>query len=587
VTVGTADQPLHIHRTTRPTPGGKTVPSFTFSSVRTKILGAFALVSLIAVIVGVLTVTRVNHVADTTERIQDENVDPMAEVGELRANLWKSSSDGILNIFVPSEETLADAEADKAAIAESVAKLDAMPGMADNAAWKEWRTDYDAYLVAVEGLGTLSADSVTTIDPAALEAYNVAWAATLDGAKGLAESMRTNADSMAADVVDDANGTSTLTIVLVTVLVAAALALGLTLARSIVRPLRKTVEVLDRVAEGDLTQRLDVAAKDEVGQAGHAVNRMLDRTAAAMRAIGTNAATLAGSSEQLSEVSQNMGASAEETSAQSGAASAAAEQVSANVQTVATAADEMSSSIREIAGSANEAARVATTAVTVAESTNATVTKLGDSSAEIGEVIKVITSIAEQTNLLALNATIEAARAGEAGKGFAVVANEVKELAKETARATEDIGNKILAIQADAANAVSAIGEITSVISQINDIQTTIASAVEEQTATTNEIGRSVGEAARGASEIAGNVSGVAQAAHETAEGAANTLQAASSLARMAEELTRLVGQFRLEEEKAVASFDDLQFAPVPTPAPEPGFDYEAPVSTNGHHAGV
>ena len=180
------------------------------------------------------------------------------------------------------------------------------------------------------------------------------------------------------------------------------------------------------------------------------------------------------------------------------------------------------------------------------------------------------------------NATIEAARAGAAGKGFAVVANEVKELAQETAQATEDIARRVQAIQADTEGAVDAIGQISSIITSINDHQLTIASAVEEQTATTNEIGRSVGEAARGASEIAGNVSGVAQAAHETAEGASDTLRAASELARMADELTRLVGQFRLEEVATSPTYPET--VPVPVPASEPAFDYTAPVSTNGHH---
>ena len=207
---------------------------------------------------------------------------------------------------------------------------------------------------------------------------------------------------------------------------------------------------------------------------------------------------LASSSEELNKVSQSMGANADETATQANVVSAAAEQVSNNVQTVATGADEMGASIKEIAKNTAEATRVAASAVRTAEVTNATISKLGQSSAEIGQVIKVITSIAQQTNLLALNATIEAARAGEAGKGFAVVANEVKELAKETAKATEDISRKIEAIQGDTNGAVSAIGQISQVIGQISDIQTTIASAIEEQSATTNEIGRTLAEAAQG-----------------------------------------------------------------------------------------
>lgn len=255
--------------------------------------------------------------------------------------------------------------------------------------------------------------------------------------------------------------------------------------------------------------------------------------------------TLASSAAELTAVSQQMAANSEETATQASVVSAAAEQVSRNIGTVATATEEMGASIKEIAKSANEAARVATSAVKVAEKTNVTVSKLGESSAEIGNVIKVITSIAQQTNLLALNATIEAARAGEAGKGFAVVANEVKELAKQTAKATEDIGRRIDAIQADTRSSVDAIAQISTIISQINDIQTTIASAVEEQTATTGEISRNVGEAALGSREIAQNVMGVAQAARSTTEGATNTKGSADELSRMATELQRLVTSLR------------------------------------------
>lgn len=262
-------------------------------------------------------------------------------------------------------------------------------------------------------------------------------------------------------------------------------------------------------------------------------------------ALESTVHTLASSAQELTAVSQQMAANSEETSSQANVVSAAAEQVSRNVGTVASATEEMGASIKEIAKNTHEAARVATSAVKVAEKTNATVYKLGESSAEIGNVIKVITSIAQQTNLLALNATIEAARAGEAGKGFAVVANEVKELAKQTAKATEDIGRKIEAIQADTKGAVDAIAQIGTIISQINDIQSTIASAVEQQTATTAEISRNVNEAAIGSREIAQNVMGVAQAARSTTEGAANTKSSADELARMAAELQHLITRLK------------------------------------------
>ena len=255
------------------------------------------------------------------------------------------------------------------------------------------------------------------------------------------------------------------------------------------------------------------------------------------------------SATTLKEVSSTMAAAAEETSNQSAVVSSAAEEVNANMSTVASAAEEMTSSIKEISNNASEAARVSQEAVSVATSTNETINSLGERSEEIGNVIKVISSIAQQTNLLALNATIEAARAGEAGKGFAVVANEVKELAKQTAGATDDITVKIEAIQSTTNDAVRAIGEISNIIGAINDISSTIASAVEEQAATTNEISRNVAESATGAQEIAQNITGVATAANETANGANQNLTAADNLSALASELGNLLN--RMQSERA------------------------------------
>jgi methyl-accepting chemotaxis protein len=257
--------------------------------------------------------------------------------------------------------------------------------------------------------------------------------------------------------------------------------------------------------------------------------------------VAENAQTLSSASEELTANSQQMVANAEETSLQAGVVSTGAQRVSANVQTVAAGSEQMSASIREIAKNAQEAAKVASIGVKAAGSATDTISKLGLSSEEIGKVIKTITSIARQTNLLALNATIEAARAGEAGKGFAVVANEVKELAKETAKATEDISQKIESIQADTKHAVDAISEINVVINKINDYQNTIASAVEEQTATTNEINRNITEAARGSTEIAENILGVANSAKNTSLGASDSEKAALELAKLASALQSTV----------------------------------------------
>jgi len=298
-------------------------------------------------------------------------------------------------------------------------------------------------------------------------------------------------------------------------------------------------------AEGRVATRADAAKHHgDYRKIVDGVNRTLDAVVEPLRVTAENAASLASSSEELTAVSQQMAGNAEETATQANVVSAASEQVSRNVSSVASASEQMQASIREIAKNANESARVAKNAVSVAQSTNETVKKLGESSQEIGNVIKVITSIAQQTNLLALNATIEAARAGEAGKGFAVVANEVKELAKQTAKATEDIGQKIEAIQGDTKGAVTAIEEISTIINQINDISNSIASAVEEQTATTNEIGRSVTEAAKGVGDIAKNIGGVALAAKNTTQGASDTQKASQELSQMAAQLQKVVAKF-------------------------------------------
>ncbi len=268
------------------------------------------------------------------------------------------------------------------------------------------------------------------------------------------------------------------------------------------------------------------------------------RQAEIMEQLALTASSVMENSNSLNSISQQMTGNAEETATQAGIVSAASEEVSKNVEVVSTGAQQMLTSIREIAKSANEAARVAKNAVGVAENTNTTISKLGESSIEIGKVIKVITTIAQQTNLLALNATIEAARAGEAGKGFAVVANEVKELAKETAKATEEIGRKIDTIQGDTRSAVTAIAEVSGIINQINDISNVIAAAVEEQTATTNEIGRNVSQAAQGTNEIARNISGVATAARNTSSGAADMQTSVATLTKVANKLDELVAKF-------------------------------------------
>lgn len=329
------------------------------------------------------------------------------------------------------------------------------------------------------------------------------------------------------------------------VLAAVTIAIGLLLSKRIIRALEQLRAVAERTASGDLTARVEYRSHDELGHLADSTNAMVDSLRGILSVIGDRAVTLATASEELSSVSSQLIGSAEETSRQASGVSRGSEQISRNVESVSVSVEQMTASIQEISKNTSQAARVATIAAGEADATTAAVSKLGASSLEIGKVVEVINTIAQQTNLLALNAAIEAARAGEAGKGFAVVANEVKELANETAAATKDISLKIEVIQSDTGEAIQAIAKISETIQQIKDISNSIAAAIEQQHATSGEIGRNLAEAARGTGEISTGIGKVAAIAHDTAGGSENTQRAAEELARLAVELRSLTNRFR------------------------------------------
>ena len=402
----------------------------------------------------------------------------------------------------------------------------------------------DAYLASADQIIRTAGQDVTAAR-AAYPTFLTAFEALEADLPAVGEAIAADADE-AAQADEEQRSSAVAALVTVALGGVALLALlGWVVTRSVVRPLNQVGAVLAGLAEGDLRGTTGISSRDEVGRMAAALETSMGNMRAVLATIGDTTQTLASATEELSASSHGMTRLAEDSSTQSGVVAGAAGQVSSNVQTVAAGAEEMGASIREIARNAAEVARVAAQAVVVADGTNAKVAKLGESSVEIASVVKVITSIAEQTNLLALNATIEAARAGDAGKGFAVVANEVKELAQETARATQDITARVEAIRADTGGAVQAIAAISSIIAQINDSQSTIAAAVEEQTATTTEMNRNVAEAAVSAGSIAENIDAVATTARATTDAMAEARTALDEVTRMAASLHTAIGTFR------------------------------------------
>jgi methyl-accepting chemotaxis protein len=526
------------------------VPPWRRVGLRRRLLAAILLVAVTTLGVGLFGIQRMGVISDQAEQVYTDGAVPLDRLRTLQAEWWQFAAlTARTNIPDLPPETIAKAREEQAATLERFtahrAELSGLSLSAETrAAAEEFTGAVDSYMTQLEQVQQVAAaGDMKALVPliGRLESTEVAVSTSLVAATAAASA---GAEATAQEAVDAyASGRAwTLTIIALGLIVSVVLAT--LVARSVTRPVQRVREVLDRVAGGDLSVRVGETGGAEIGEVARSLDHTLDAIGGVLTLVGDSAQRLEGASQKLNAASDAIADNARTAAGQAGVVVSSAGEVAASVDTVATGSSQMESAIREIAQNATAAARVAGQAVTVAESTTRTVGKLGESSQEIATVVKLINGIAEQTNLLALNATIEAARAGEAGKGFAVVASEVKELAQETARATEDISRRVEAIQGDTAGAVDAISQISSVIGEINDFQATIAAAVEEQTATTNEMNRNVAEAAGGSRDIAAAITGLAAGTEETNARVSDAQRAAAELARMSGELQDAIRRF-------------------------------------------
>jgi len=528
------------------------------STVKTKLVVSFGLILFFTLIVGGISIYGYYVMGKSTDWLYEQGSKGIEDSKQLQidaASLDIELNHLLLASTLPNknegqalrEQALANIEKLTTSLQENIKRANAkIIRSKTRVEFNELVEDFDIYLIAIEQVAIVEKSS-----PSA--ATTMYFGEKFQGfkpriTKNLQDFVDAKLESaslfnQAAESAKYYAIISTLVTILISIVLS--ILIGIRFRHSIIDPLNKTKEALNALAESRLNTTIEgINYAGVVGQIAQSTQTLQNNLRGAIQEISNNALMISASSEELAAVSAQLNANAEETSSQANEVAQSSDIVSQNTQSVATSTEEFSSSIREISINAMEASRVANKAVTIANNTNQQMSKLSNSSIQIGEVVAVIADIAEQTNLLALNATIEAARAGELGKGFAVVANEVKELARSTAKATSEIGQSIDAIQADAKAAIESIVEITQIINKIDDISGIIASAVEEQAATVSEISRNISTSAGSSARITETVEAVALASQGISSGSSEIQNSSAELAKVAAKLKDLVSKF-------------------------------------------
>jgi methyl-accepting chemotaxis protein len=515
-------------------------------SIQTRLLAAFLTVVAVMVGVGAFNVYQQQQLDARARAMTVRDVTPLADLRAAQAAHQQAVVMSMVMRDVQAEALEKGLAANLAAATEGLGRLRHSAPAELRPAVDELIAHRETFLASHEArmAATAAGDhaKAAELDGQASGQYQQ----TIDDFADLADTLTADAEAQRQMISDAAEQSRTVTIAAVGAGAVLAILLGVAVARSVRRPVNALMVSIDKVAAGDLSHEVPVTSQDEIGRMAGALRHAVGRLRTIVSGVAASADALAGSSTALSSTNQQIATASRSTAARADDVSITAAQVAQSVDIVSSAVVEMNRSIREISENASKAALVGDEAMAAAETTNAIMARLGESSAEIGSVLKVITSIAEQTNLLALNATIEAARAGDMGKGFAVVAGEVKELAQETAKATDDITGRIDAIQADTRDAIEAIVRIDEIIERINGFQTAIAASVAEQAATSNEVGRGAADAANGSAAIATAITHVATATGETMAGINQTEREATDLSQLGSHLQKLVSQFRL-----------------------------------------